>query len=300
MGISTTHHYTMKYVLLVCLCLSSALAQKWPRLKTTFGLNPFSKIYFHSQPLTRDEAIRENFKPLDDKCIHKTYLGHAYADPAEPSLILLFDDAGNLAGSQSVLLKSAVSGSTVPFDSIPVYQDGSFFGEDAYITTAYFMDPGLICEGGRAKDNTAGDRLYIQAGSATPDNLLEIPMTREEADNELEGWNPHYCFLGMGMHYMTFNYEPDQKCEDVFPLQILYSKGELTGFVWQHRAYLPGDRWEHPSDKAASKIIKARPTCVSSYAANPGLSTLHHYFYKSPQFTRCPFSEMASLIRDTK
>merc|ERR1719322_118020 len=287
----------MKYILLVCLCVSTTLAQKWPRLKTTFGLNPFKQQIFHSQPLTRDQAIRKGLKPLNNDCKNEKYLGHAYADPNEPSLVLLFDDAGNLAGSQSVLLKSAVADSTVPFDSMPAYQDGDFFGEDAFITTAYFMDPELICNGGRPVDKTAGDRLWIQVGP-TPDNFLKVPMTREEADNNLDGWNSHYCFLGMGMHYMQFNYQPDQKCEDVFPLQILYSKGELIGFVWQHLAYLPGNRWEHPSDKAASKIIKQRPSCIQSRAEDPGLSTMHHYFYKLPYLTSCPWRETASLFRD--
>jgi len=279
-------------LLLACLCVSSCVAQKWPNLKTTFGLNPFSSIYFHYQPLNSNEAVKEGLKPLNNNCKNDHYVGHAYADPNEPSLVLLFDDAGNLAGSQSVLLKSAVAGSSFPFASTPAYQEGSFFGADAFITTAYFMDPELICNGGRPSDKTAGDRLWIQVGPS-PNNFLKVPLTREEADKSLADFNSHYCFLGMGMHYMNFNYQPDQDCNEIFPLQILYSQGELIGFVWQHLAFLPGDRWEHPDEKAASMIIKDRPTCVNDNIQKTGISTLHHYFYSKPQFTLCPYSEMA-------
>jgi len=294
----------MRNFLLVCFCVSSAIAQKWPNLKTTFGisLNPWSKN-FHAQPLTQDEAIEDGFQPSDTANNCQKFLGKAYGVPGEPSIVLLFDKDGQLAGSQSVLLKSAVEGSTVPFANIPAYQEGSYFGEEAWLTTAYFVDPETICEGlSISRDGTAGDRLWIQLGE-TPDNFLKIPLTRDELDSTLagsvsEGWNSHYCFLGMGMHYMEFNYDPDQRCEYVFPLQILYHDGELIGFVWQHLAQLPGDRWEHPSEKAASKIIKMRPKCVGVLAASPGLSTLHHYFYKYPYLTTCPRSEMASLFSD--
>ena len=79
----------------------------------------------------------------------------------------------------------------------------------------------------------------------------------------------HFCFVGMGDHYLQFDYTPDQvflldyrilvcnvhafkhynpapspqflfkdkiflqACDSVLPFQILYDQGVITGFVWQ-------------------------------------------------------------------
>ena len=81
-----------------------------------------------------------------------------------------------------------------------------------------------------------------------------------------------------------------QDCNEVFPLQLLYNNGDLNGFVWQHIAKLPGDKWEHPDDRAVHAIIDRQPTCVGKLVESPGLSTMHHYFYDSPWFIGCPWS----------
>merc|ERR1712080_349973 len=57
-------------------------------------------------------------------------------------------------------------------------------GEVAWFTTAYFVDPLLICNGGRSSSDWdyygTGDRLLVQIG--TPENLISIPLTQAEAD----------------------------------------------------------------------------------------------------------------------
>jgi hypothetical protein len=84
-----------------------------------------------------------------------TYFGH--------SLILIFDDAGYIAGSQSIVETQYVDDSLVDLNAHQAYQL-DFFGEsEAYFTTAYFVDPEIICNGGRSeadfnRDGT-GDRL---------------------------------------------------------------------------------------------------------------------------------------------
>ena len=89
--------------------------------------------------------------------------------------------------------------------SQPVYVRDLWMGEVAWFTTAYFVDPLVICNGGRLPINFlletfstlkeiqskifqelqrdtygTGDRLLIQSG--TPDNLISIPLTQAEAD----------------------------------------------------------------------------------------------------------------------
>ena len=48
----------------------------------------------------------------------------------------------------------------------------------------------------------------------------------------------------MGRHYFQLNYDVNAPCDDLTPIQLIYSGGVLNGFVWQHPAALEGDRWE--------------------------------------------------------
>jgi hypothetical protein len=52
--------------------------------------------------------------------------------------------------------------------------------QPAYYTTAYFVDPAVICNGGRSGADFAthgtGDRLLFQNG--TPDDLITVPLTQ--------------------------------------------------------------------------------------------------------------------------
>jgi len=130
-----------------------------------------------------------------------------------------------------------------------------------------------------------GDRILVQYGST--DNLINIPLTRAEGDLDAT-WFDHLCFNGMGDHYLQFDYTPGQDCNAVLPFQILYTEGVINGFVWQHMANLPGDRWEHPDTRAVSVIIDRPPTCIADLLERPGLSTMHHFFYPEPHLTKCP------------
>ena len=60
-------------------------------------------------------------------------------------------------------------------------QPGDFFGGVVYFTTAYFVDPAVICNGGRSQlqfqAQGTGDRLLFQTGP-TPDAFLEAPLTQ--------------------------------------------------------------------------------------------------------------------------
>jgi len=294
----------MKYIIVLCFFISSGFAQKWANLKTTFG-NPRepSPVNFHAMPLTRDEAVKQGFKPSSGEGLDcNVYLGQAYGQPEEPSITLLFDLNGNLAGSQSILLKSALKDNPDLAPSHFAYQEGSFFGEPCWTLTAYFMDPALICTlPGRAADGTAGDRLLIETGNG--DDYLNVPLTREDADSFLIGalgWKVHYCVPAMGMHIMEWNYKKDQDCKKVFPIQILYDKkGHLNGFVWQNFGNFPGARWEHPDAQAVGVIIKDMPDCIIKLTMDPnaGLSTMHHYFNPVPQLTQCHFQEMHPALQ---
>jgi len=271
--------------------LSLAAADYWPNLRVTFGLNPFGNA-FYPYPITESEAIAAGWEKIGT-CGDPIWLGERYADPSDPALVLIYDQAGYIAGSQSGMLASNVDESVFPVSSNPVYQAGDFYGVPAFFSTAYFVDTAIICNGGRSESDFSsqgvGDRLLFQSGS-TPDSLIVAPMTQDAANND-PAWYDHYCFLGMGDHYLQFNYQPDQDCNTVFPGQLLYDAGVLNGFVWQHAANLPGDKWEHPDAMAVNAIIDRPPTCISDLLEYPGLSTMHHYFYSMPWLTLCPFKQ---------
>ena len=48
----------------------------------------------------------------------------------------------------------------------------------------------------------------------------------------------------MVLHYFQLNYDVNAPCDDLTPIQLLYSEGVLNAFVWQHPAALEGDRGE--------------------------------------------------------
>merc|ERR1711894_340040 len=193
----TTSGFTMLVrALSLSLCLALVSAQKWPALKTTFSVNPFGG--FNDQPRTASEAEAAGWE-LIASCDGK-FLGHRYANPADFSIVLVFDDAGYIAGTQSVIPLQYVDSTIVDYSGNPAYQLDMWYDQEAYFTTAYFVDPTLICDGGRSSDEWesqgTGDRLLVQVGE-TPDSLLNIPITREAADMETGVWYDHYCFLGM-------------------------------------------------------------------------------------------------------
>ena len=284
----------LKVLTITCLIAVAAAAQKWPGLRTTFGVNPFGG-FFYPQPRTVAEAEAEGsgwskISSCDDG---GKFLGNRYIEQFGHSLILIFDDAGYIAGSQSMVRTLYVDDSLVDLNAHPAYQLDYLGDWEAFFTTAYFVDPDIICNGGRSeadfKRDGTGDRLLIQVGE-TPDMLVTIPQSEVDALNDPDLYE-HKCFPAMGKHIIGFNYDPDQDCNKVMPLQILYHEGQLSGFVWQHNAKIPqdpkSDIWEYPDAMAVGAIIDHPPTCLIEHTKNPGLSTMHHYFLDNPWLSYC-------------
>merc|ERR1739844_889170 len=106
---------------------------------------------------------------------------------------------------------------------------------NAFVTTAYFIDPMRICNGGRTQEEFdvegTGNRLLFQNGP-TANDVMVIPLTLDSIDADTT-WFRHYCFLNMGRHYFQLNYDVNAPCVDLTPIQLIYSGGVLNGFVWQ-------------------------------------------------------------------
>ena len=69
------------------------------------------------------------------------------------------------------------------FSKNPYYVPGDWNGEEAYFVTAYFVDPNIICNGGRTEEEFqkegTGNRLSFQNGPHNTD-LQEIPLRKSE------------------------------------------------------------------------------------------------------------------------
>ena len=71
----------------------------------------------------------------------------------DKDIVLIMDGNGFIAGIQSVVMKEfALDDAYYPFSSNPYYVLGDWAGEEAYFTTAYFVDPLIICQGGRTQE----------------------------------------------------------------------------------------------------------------------------------------------------
>ena len=132
-------------------------SQSWPALKTTFGS-------FWDQPRTSWDAESAGWILLGS-CSER-FLGQRYGHPDDGSIILIFDDAGFIAGTQSVVPLDKVDSSLVDFTRMPVYQLDTWFDVPAYLSTVYFTDTEIICNGGRTQQQFdsqgTGDRLIVQ------------------------------------------------------------------------------------------------------------------------------------------
>ena len=99
------------------------------------------------------------------------------------------DGNGFIAGVQSgVPLDRAYDDKWYDFSTVKYYQRGDFFGTDQYFVTVYFVDPAIICNGGRTQEEFevegTGNSFSIQVGP-TPDVLEEIPLEQSGFDGQV-------------------------------------------------------------------------------------------------------------------
>merc|ERR1712110_63661 len=128
--------------------VSAQAEQTWYNLKTTWGPTPLQG--FNDQPRTLEDAKNAGWLEVSNDCDEgASFPGNRYAPPGDnPEMVLIFDVNGFIAGMHSVVAKKFVSG---PFDIAGSiwYRSDNVLGNDVYLTTAYFVDPAIICKNGR-------------------------------------------------------------------------------------------------------------------------------------------------------
>ena len=97
----------------------------------------------------------------------------------DDDIVLVFDGNGFIAGVQNVVPVALTDDDKFPFSTSEWYTKGKFFGQDVYYASVYFVDPAIICNGGRTQGEFdaqgTGDRILFQNGP-TPDSVYEIPL----------------------------------------------------------------------------------------------------------------------------
>jgi len=259
----------------------------WFNLKTKFPL-------YYDEPRTVEEAKSKNYVQIGDCNDKSNFQGIRYGRSRdEYDVATIYDVNGFIAGIQSV----------IPLDEVPEelvdyyadnswYQKGKYLDKDVYFTTAYFVDPKIICKKGRTleefKKEGTGNTLTFQVG---PNygllNRITPPIQEKNISEKGPVYYKHKCFVGMGNHYMRFNYKKNQDCKKVWPIQIMYKDNELNGFVWQHIGKFKGSRYEHPGGGPISLIVKDGPDCLYDYAKKGYVSTMH-VWVRSPWETCLP------------
>jgi len=258
----------------------SGSGPEWNSLKVTWGPNPLSKNYFTAQPLTIGEAKKDGFVEISNQCTGK-FVGQRLMKDNDLGLILIYDTQGNIAGVQMALPVSMAKTQYYQFDTQKMFNRDTVAGVDAYVLTAYFVDPSTICQsdrdGARLKREGTGTGLWLQNGTDPIRDSVLQPM--QQSAVSATKWVKGSCFPSMGVHYWYDN-RLDKNCEQFFPVFLMYNKGKLTGFGWAAMGkYEYTKRTEFPPYSAVSSFLNPVPTCMKQYYDEAGgFTTMHIYF----------------------
>ncbi|CAF3292316.1 unnamed protein product, partial [Rotaria sp. Silwood2] len=273
-----------------CLCIDrSSSGPKWDTFKSTWGPNPLSKDYFVAQPLTVTEAKKEGFVQISTGC-EGQFLGQRFIKDNDIALVLIYDIKGTIAGVQLALPVSMAKTQYYKFDTQKMYNRATVAGNDSYVLTAYFVDPQTICTSGRdearLKLEGSGTGLWLQNGPDPIRDSVQSPLY-ENTINATK-WVLGSCFPSMGVHYWYEN-SLDNKCDQIFPVFLLYNKGKLTGFGWGLAGkYEYTKRTEAVPYGAVSKFMRIVPTCLEKFFEDiGGFTAMHLYFNTAPWNLLC-------------
>ena len=98
--------------------------------------------------------------------------------------MIIYDVNGFIGGMHSVVASQFTS-PLFDFGSSKWYRADQILGVDVFLTTAYFVDPSIICGDGRSQADFdtegTGNRLLFQNGAVTQ-HVQAAPLTLEAAE----------------------------------------------------------------------------------------------------------------------
>jgi len=274
------------FILFVAVFTGVLSTPAWNDLRTTFGIDPFSKWDFAEMPRDLSQDTKE-FTLMDngDTCASGAgpFVGKRYWADSDPAVILLFDGSGYIAGIQTAVPKS--SGWVPPAHFVNRYVINE---TDYYTLTAYFVDPNRICKGRSSAEFASegtGTDIYIQVGTNPLTDYFQVP--NNEADIKTTKWGFGKCFYMMGQHYW-YNVTAGMNCDDFVPYCLLYNNGVLNAFCFSISYNVqPSQRYEHPTPTAAKGFLDPVPDCFFNNPTYAKLTTMHVYTTSNYLADRC-------------
>ncbi|GFO02762.1 hypothetical protein PoB_002926700 [Plakobranchus ocellatus] len=274
---------TALFVLIAIVVNVDADEPLWNGLRVKWGRD--ATTHFLAQPRTITEAEDAGYERIGPSTCGGTtaYNGLAYATDNDPSLTLLYDVRGKIAGIQAGVLRSLFDTTGYPSQNIrpPFVLDGQ--ENNRYVITAYFTDPSKICTEGRTDEQFdeegTGDNLWIQIGE-DPSTLMAIP--KQQADIQ-PPWEMGGCVPTMGRHYW-YNQTVDMDCDNFFPVFLMYNEGMLTGFGWAFVTEIQSNFLEYPGFGFLGAFMATVPSCLQTRGI---LSSMHIYMTDDPWNNYC-------------
>jgi len=264
---------------------------KWDALRVTWNINPLKGFDYMPRQLSENK----DFEFKDDLCAtgNGKLIGQRYWNKQDPTVQLLFDKNGFIAGIQSTVPKSKFT----PFEYL---KDKSYIDDGDYWTlTAYLIDPSLICGAGRTKEefekSGTGTGLWIQMGPNAVTDSYHVPDLEKDIKGSI--WGSGKCFPTMGQHYW-FNVTKNMGSDKFVPNCLLYTSGKLNAFCFATNGNFNSTRYDypHPKNTDIAHFLNPLPDFFLTDPAYAVSSTIHIYFSKSGHLTNlCPIK---TLIQD--
>jgi len=267
----------MKVIIFLLASVVAAQASlfDWNALQVTWNAVPF--LGWDNVPRQVSEIKGGNFELKDDLCATSKgkMVGQRYWNKQDPTLMLLFDKNGFIAGIQNSFPKSKY---TPPAQ----LQNKNYVDDGDYWTlSAYFIDPSLICGAGRTKEDFdktgTGTGLWVHMGPDPIKDSYHVPMA--ENDIKPSKWGHGRCFPTMGKHYW-YNVTKDMDCKDMVPNCLLYNGGKLTSFCFSTNGNYQSNRFDnpHPSASVIKAFMDPEPDCFFTEPSYKIDSTIHVFF----------------------
>jgi charged multivesicular body protein 7 len=266
-------------------------SSKWDALRVTWNINPFKGFDY----LPRQLPENKDFEFKDDLCATGggKLIGQRYWNKQDPTVMLLFDKNGFIAGIQSTVLKSKFT----PFDYL---KDKNYIDDGDYWTlSAYFIDPSLICGAGRSKEEFektgTGTGLWIQMGPNAVTDSYHV--SAQESEIKGSKWGHGKCVPTMGQHYW-YDVSKDMTSDKFVPNCLLYTGGKLNAFCFATNGDFNSSRYDypHPKNTDIAKFLDPLPDFFYTDPSYKVSSTIHVYFTTTGHLTNlCPIK---TFIKD--
>jgi hypothetical protein len=254
---------------------------------------------FDRLPRTAREAVAQNWVGDSVNCTNGgKFNGYRYTDYTDPGaefVALLYDVQGVIAGLQIYLPQNELLfNKELEIEKIPMYQKAKMDGRDYFVVTTYFVDPAIICDGGRPESELqsvgTGTDVYYQNGPS-PNHLHHLPHRREEAIAGDYGNNGCIRYMGFHCYYRLHHWEKE-KCSRIPPAFGIYNNdGRLHAYGFTIPVEVSSPKYEHPTPAMllhATEGPDKFPQCLYDISANYGITTLHIYMLDEPWKLQCP------------